>query len=138
MGKSPSYHEYLEKKYQEVEDKPITGKPSRRKPPKKSDHAHQYVNCIFYRASRKTYTLGSYCPQCGKINLSYDRDDKRYKKLMDAIQAHYADKPYVTHSLVFGSIPKECVDDALALFEDVFEVDDPWTDKYVSFARSIA
>lgn len=71
--------EYLDKKYAYIEDEPISGKKkSKRHPPRKEKHKHDYQNCVFQYDIRiwdKVYPqfqLGSYCTICGKISTYHD------------------------------------------------------------------
>ena len=50
-------------------------KKRKKKQPKKADHKHEYVDCVFdfnpetirYIIGNKESSIGSYCPTCGKI-----------------------------------------------------------------------
>lgn len=134
--------EYLDMKYAEVEDAPITGKPSKRHAPKKTDHKHTYRNCVLcwngWRVYGKDgkyvetsqcvrYMLASYCLDCGKIG-EYDKSDPFYKKMeKDAAEKHI-------WPLVFGVLPQQYIDAAVDVYP-VFEVVDPFKDKFVSFRK---
>lgn len=65
-------------------------KKRKKKQPKKADHKHEYVDCVFdfnpetirYIIGNKESSIGSYCPTCGKIGDVGPRDGLggRWKK----------------------------------------------------------
>ena len=66
-----------------MEDIPKYRKKSQKKPPKKANHKHEWVNCVYetdtvgYSREKGFYktpelTIGKYCPICGKIGVISD------------------------------------------------------------------
>ena len=66
-------------------DVPKHKKKSKKKPPKKAKHKHEYVPCVLWRNSlvldkahgfqytgEPSKVIGTYCPICGKIGDHYD------------------------------------------------------------------
>ena len=61
----------------QMDDEVVTPykKKRRRRPPKKADHKHEFVDCVFefnpetcrYLIDRREFSIGSYCPTCGKV-----------------------------------------------------------------------
>lgn len=136
--------EYIEKKYAEVEDKPIEGRSSKRHAPKKAKHKHSYKNCVLCwvddswltfsdnganRKSRVVYMLASYCTECGKVG-EYDKSDRFFIRMQED-----ARKRNLTPSF-FGYLSQQYIDAALDNYE-VFEVSGPF-DKFVSFRKDYA
>lgn len=131
MSYTENRREYLDKKYSEIEDAPIEGKPSKRHPPKKSVHRHRYENCILrwdddswitydehhslHRVTKTIHMLASYCIDCGKIG-EYDRSDPFYRK--------------IGMPLIMMIIPKESLEEAKSRYP-VFDVSG-YQDKFVS------
>ncbi len=68
-----------------MEDVPKYRKKSQKKTPKKSNHKHEWENCVYetdsvgYSKEKGFYktaelTIGKYCPICGKIGVIGDQD----------------------------------------------------------------
>lgn len=67
------------------EDVPKYKKKSKKKGLSRSKHKHEYINCVFWQHERILddvkgfifgpeikYSIGAYCPICGKIGTTYD------------------------------------------------------------------
>jgi len=90
MSWSDNRREYLDKKYEAYDDESGAkySKGSRRKPPKKADHKHEYRNCVLTfhedvataqspkgHEMRQFYMMASYCTVCGKIGQFDEASD---------------------------------------------------------------
>lgn len=83
--------ENLKHKYAAIpEEPPRHRKKKKKKVPKKSDHKHEYKNCIIWYRLPDNWTIGrtedgwtgtfaSYCPICGK--LGWTQNDENLRKL---------------------------------------------------------
>lgn len=144
MGKSQCYGEYLDKKYASIEDKPIDGKSSKKKPMKKSNHKHSYKNCIVSweekypllrngdHSPRTVYALRSYCTCCGKIG-EFDKTDPIYEQLINKA-SEFQSNSYTVVRFLFGTLPASVIDDAKKVYQ-VFKIKDILTDKFVGLSE---
>ena len=69
------------------EEVPRYKKKSKKKPPTKARHKHEYVNCVFGFNKQKftkergfepepDMSIGTYCPICGKVGSTFDDADR--------------------------------------------------------------
>lgn len=65
----------LQHKYAELPEEPRYIKKKKKKSVKKSDHKHQYADCIFdpemTLGGKRWYYAGRYCTICGRIDNAY-------------------------------------------------------------------
>ena len=87
-----------------MDDIPRYRKKSHKKPPKKSNHKHEFVPCVFiekyhkyYYVSpspqheqRDVYTIGRYCHICGKVGYTGDLEE-------DGWTVNTAQRPWICH-----------------------------------------
>lgn len=121
---------YLDMKYAEYDDEsdvPYHRRRERRKA-QKSNHKHQYRNCVIIDPNEKdSFHLASYCVSCGKIGEV--RRDKHIDRKFPHVNYEYL---YITaneYEAEYEDFVKWCKRNY-----DVFEVEnyDPFKDKYVS------
>ena len=121
---------YLDMKYADYDDEsdvPHRRKREKRKP-QKSDHKHQYRNCVIIDTKKgDSFYLASYCVSCGKIG------DVKSDKHIDRKFPHVSYKSWLSceagHEDEYEDFKKWCKKNY-----NVFEVEgyDPFKDKYVS------
>ena len=63
----------IEYKYAEIPEKPQYKKKKKKKKIKRSDHKHQYENCLYHiskfnKLNLGEYFIGTYCSICGRID----------------------------------------------------------------------
>ena len=130
---------YLDMKYEYVEDKAISGKKrSKRRPPKKENHKHDYQNCVFEfylslfkDGPRRLFVhLGSYCPVCGKISAY--RNDGKLEKF--GYGSKFSTLMGLNHA---PSMTQEEKDELVAYCKKIYPVFemDPWDNKYVPIVK---
>jgi hypothetical protein len=122
--------DYLDMKYADYDDEsdvPYRRKRERRKT-QKSDHKHQYRNCVIVDPKEpKSFYLASYCVSCGKIG------DVKSDKHIERKFPHVSYKYWMSYEAGFEDEYEDFVKWCKKSY-NVFEVEnyDPFKDKYVS------
>jgi len=115
-----------------MDEIPKYRKKSKKSPPKKAKHKHHYESCVYkytlYREDqmlpfdnwdRWRFSIGTYCPECGKIGtvidsswyVSSDRYFGRYHEWSDRAVAEFNEET--------RTLPFFCVDSIFAKYVDL-------------------
>ena len=108
-------------------------KKAQKNTPKKSNHKHEYVNCVYgfngQKFSRERgfepvpeLSIGTYCPVCGKIGTTYDEGEGRWVEWGKR-------GPLLTSHQWTDEAKREFDESTRTL--PYFWVDDNWFQKYV-------
>ena len=110
-----------------MDEFPRYRKKSQRKPPKKSDHKHEYTYCVFHEHIKtmfgftEEFRIGTYCPICGKIGGRGDLEK-------DGWLVNSASPPWVCHGWS-DKAKKEFIASTRTL--PYFEISDFFSQKFV-------